>query len=226
MSTRLELQSISPVTHDTHHLVFPRPEGFDFAPGQAVDLNLTREGWTDEQRPFTFTNPVDGDTLEFVIKSYPDHDGVTEQIATLTPGETVEVSDPWGAIKDEGPGTFIAGGAGVTPFISILRARLAREGTLEGCRLIFSNKTEADIILRDEFEAMKGLETVWTVTDQSDPGKGVISMHVERGFLAPYVEKESGKFYICGPDKMVDEIEATLKELGVEEDRIIREDFD
>ncbi|OWY07966.1 flavodoxin reductase [Thioclava sp. F42-5] len=226
MSTRLELQSISPVTHDTHHLVFPRPDGFDFDPGQAVELNLTREGWTDEKRPFTFTNPVDGDTLEFVIKSYPDHGGVTEQIATLKPGEAVEVSDPWGAIKDKGPGTFIAGGAGVTPFISILRARLAREGSLEGCRLIFSNKTEDDIILRDEFEAMSGLETVWTVTKQDDPGAGVQTAKIDRGFLAPYVEKESGKFYVCGPHEMVDELEATLKELGVSQDRIVREDLD
>ncbi|KEO56464.1 FAD-binding oxidoreductase [Thioclava pacifica] len=225
MSTRLTLTSIEPVTRDTYHLSFPRPEGFEFAPGQAVDLTLTREGWTDEPRPFTFTNPADGDTLEFVIKSYPDHQGVTAQIATLKPGEVVEISDPWGAIEDKGPGTFIAGGAGVTPFIAILRARLAREGKLEGCRLIFSNKTEADIILRKEFEAMEGLETVWTVTDQKDPDAGVCTAMIDRAFLAPYAEKESGKFYICGPDAMVEEIEATLEALGVEKDRIIREDF-
>lgn len=226
MTNRLTLKAIEPVTHDTHHLTFARPDGFAFTPGQAVDLNLTREGWQTEQRPFTFTNPGNGETLEFVIKSYPDHEGVTEQIATLTPGEPVEISDPWGAIEDKGPGTFIAGGAGVTPFIAILRARLAREGTLEGCRLIFSNKTEADIILRDEFEAMTGLETVWTVTDQDDPGAGVRSAKIDRDFLAPYVEAERGKFYICGPAKMVDEIEATLKDLGVDAGRIIREDFD
>ncbi|OOY26563.1 flavodoxin reductase [Thioclava sp. L04-15] len=226
MSTRLTLSSIEPVTRDTYHLSFPRPEGFDFAPGQAVDLTLTRKGWTDESRPFTLTAPAETRTLEFVIKSYPDHEGVTAQIATLSPGEAVEISDPWGAIEDKGPGCFIAGGAGVTPFIAILRARLAREGTLDGCRLIFSNKTEADIILREEFEAMEGLETVWTVTDQDDPGEGVRTAKIDRAFLAPFVETERGKFYICGPDAMVDEIETTLSDLGVEKDRIIREDFD
>lgn len=226
MSTRLTLSSIEPVTRDTYHLSFPRPEGFDFVPGQAVDLTLTRKGWTDELRPFTLTAPAETRTLEFVIKSYPDHEGVTAQIATLSPGEAVEISDPWGAIEDKGPGCFIAGGAGVTPFIAILRARLAREGTLDGSRLIFSNKTEADIILREEFEAMEGLETVWTVTDQDDPGEGVRTAKIDRAFLAPFVETERGKFYICGPDAMVEEIETTLRDLGVDKDRIIREDFD
>ncbi len=221
MSTRLELQSITPVTHDTHHLVFPRPEGFDFAPGQAVDLNLTREGWTDEQRPFTFTNPVDGDTLEFVIKSYPEHDGVTEQLAALKRGDEVEIADPFGAIHDEGPGTFIAAGAGLTPFIPILRQR-AHKGRLKGCRLIYTNKTEDDIILREEWEAMRDLECIFTVTDE--PGKTVPRARIDRAFLASKIKDFSETFYVCGPDGFVTDIRDTLKSLGAAEDRIVTEE--
>ena len=81
MSHTLTLKSIDAVTHDTYHLVFDRPDGFDFTPGQAVDLALDRDGWREEKRPFTFTSLPGDDDLEFVIKSYPDHDGVTEQIA-------------------------------------------------------------------------------------------------------------------------------------------------
>ena len=99
-----------------------------------VWVALDKDGWRDEQRPFTFTGLPDADRLEFVIKSYPSHDGVTEQIADLKPGDSVLIEDPWGAIEDKGPGTFIAGGAGITPFIAILRARHAREGSLAGCQ--------------------------------------------------------------------------------------------
>lgn len=224
MSYTLTLQKIEPVTHDTNHLVFNRPDGFDFKPGQATDFALNKDGWRDEQRPFTFTSLPDEDTLEFVIKSYPDHDGVTEQIAGLKPGDTVTIEDPWGAINDEGKGTFIAGGAGITPFIAILRDRLERNGTLEGCKLLFSNSTEKDIILREEFEGMKGLETIFTVTDQDEAS--VATQKIDKDFLAQHITPSEGQYYICGPDKMVEELSDTLKELGVDEDRIVTEDFD
>jgi ferredoxin-NADP reductase len=224
MAHSLTLKSIEPVTHDTNHLVFEKPSGIEFKPGQAVDLALDKEGWRDEKRPFTFTSLPEDDTLEFVIKSYPDHDGVTEQIGQLKAGDKVLIDDPWGAIEDKGPGWFIAGGAGVTPFIAILKQRLKDNGTLEGCKLIFSNKTEKDIILRDTFESMKGLECVFTVTDQEDSplytgeiGKEMLSQHVTPG---------DGKCYVCGPDAMLDDISACLKEIGVPEDDIITEEFD
>ncbi|MHA6326804.1 FAD-binding oxidoreductase [Roseivivax sp. CAU 1753] len=224
MSHTLTLKSIDPVTHDTHHLVFDRPEGFDFEPGQAVDLALDRDGWRDKQRPFTFTSLPDDDTLEFVIKSYPDHDGVTEQIGRMQAGDRVIIDDPWGAISDQGAGWFIAGGAGVTPFIAILKQRLRDNGTLEGSTLIFSNKAERDIILRDTFEQMTGLTCVFTVTEQSD--SPLCMGKIGREMLAQHVTPGEGVCYVCGPDAMLDDISAALKDIGVQDADIVTEDFD
>ena len=225
MTHTLTLQSISPVTHDTHHLVFDRPDGIAFTPGQAVDLSLDRDGWRDEQRPFTFTSVPSERTLDFVIKSYPDHDGVTEQIGKLSPGDRVLIEDPWGAIQDRGGrGVFIAGGAGVTPFIAILRARLAEAGTLDGCTLIFSNATEKDIILRDSFEGMEGLNCVFTVTDQTKAE--VRTSRIDQAFLADHVGDDVEAYYICGPDPMIDDMKRALRALGVEDERIVTENFD
>lgn len=224
MSYELTLQKIEPVTHDTHHLVFTRPAGFEFEPGQATDLTLLKDGWKDKARPFTFVNLPDSGTLEFVIKSYPEHDGVTEQIGKMAPGDKVSVTEPWGAIHDEGPGYFIAGGAGVTPFIAILRKRLEQRGNLEDCTLIFSNQTEADIILRDEFEAMTGLKTIFTVTDEKEAG--VQTAMIDKTFLSRHVDPEFGHYYICGPEPMLNDISSALRELGVDEGRIVIEDLD
>ncbi|WP_238363950.1 FAD-binding oxidoreductase [Mesobacterium pallidum] len=225
MTYALTLRQIEAVTPDVHRLVFDKPEGFDFEPGQAVDLALDKDGWRDEKRPFTFTSlPVDTE-LEFTIKSYPEHDGVTEQIGQMKPGDKVLIDAPWGAISDEGPGYFIAGGAGVTPFIAILRKRLTDKGTLEGCTLIFSNETEEDIILRQEFEQMPGLRTLFTVTDD-DKANGVLHRMIDKDFLSRVIEPEHGHYYICGPDKMIEAISDALKELGVDEKRIVTEDFD
>ena len=221
MTYTLTLQSIAPVTHDTHRLVFDRPEGFDFVPGQATHFALDRDGWRDEDRPFTMTSqPEDADRVEFVIKSYPDHDGVTEQIAGMQPGDRVIAEGPAGAITDHGAGVFIAGGAGVTPFIPILRRR-AREDTLSGCRLVYSNATEADIILREEWEGMDGLDTVWTITDQEDTD--LPKTKVDKAFLQKVLTDTAQPFYICGPKAMVNDIRDALTDIGVAKDNIITE---
>jgi len=224
MTTKLTLQDIRPVTHDVNHLIFDRPEGIDFSPGQAVDLALDRDGWRDEKRPFTFTSLPDEAAIEFVIKSYPDHDGVTKRIARMKPGDTVLIEEPWGAIKDEGDGTFIAGGAGVTPFIAILRAKLQESGTLDGNTLVFSNKTEDDIILRTWFDKMPGLTTRYVVTDQ--PESPFSGDKIDAGLLRQVVSVGSDTCYVCGPDAMLDDIAEALKEIGVAENRIVTEDFD
>lgn len=228
MTRKLTLRSIEPVTHDVHHLVFERPEGVDFVPGQAVDMALDRDGWREERHPFTFTSLPSDKTLDFVIKSYPEgeggHTGVTERIGRMQPGDTVLIEDPWGAIADRGDGVFIAGGAGVTPFIAILKAKLAEKGTLEGNTLIFSNKTEDDIILRQQFHDMKGLKPVFVITD--DPESRLHRSKIDGELLAQHVEAGRDICYVCGPDAMLDDMSAELRKLGVSDDDIVTEDFD
>ncbi|MFC6635969.1 flavodoxin reductase [Sulfitobacter sp. JBTF-M27] len=221
MTDSIVLKDVKPLTHDTNRYIFSRPEGLEFTPGQAAELAIDAEGWRDEGRPFTFTSQPDDNDLEFVIKSYPDHDGVTEQLAELKAGATAKLDGPFGAIKDEGPGVFLAAGAGITPFIPILRTR-AREGDIKGCTLIFSNKTEHDIIMRGEWEATQGLKTVFTVTDEEsdtlETGK------VDKSFLQKHVSNFDQKFYLCGPGGFVDDVRDALKELGAQKDNIITED--
>lgn len=217
MTHTLTLQEIEPVTHDVHCLRFDKPDGFTFKPGQAIEMHLDRDGWRDEGRPFTMTSLPEDDFLEFTIKSYPDHNGVTEQIGKMRPGDRVIVSDVFGAITDSGPGVFIAGGAGVTPFISILRRR-RRDKALDGCTLLFSNRQEKDIIRRDEFEAMEGLETVFTVTDEAVDG--LYTRMIDGKMLDEVVGDYGRRFYVCGPPPMIDAVVGLLEGKGVPGDRI------
>ena len=73
--------------------------------------------------------------------------------------------DIWGAINYKGEGIFIAGGAGVTPFIAIFR-QLQKDEKLRNNKLIFSNRTTKDIILKDEFEKMLGENFINTITEE------------------------------------------------------------
>lgn len=212
----VEIIGIEPVTHNVRRYTIEKPAGYTFQPGQATEVSIDQYGWQEEKRPFTFTALAEWPDLEFTIKSYFDHEGVTNRLWELSPGERLIIRDPWGTITYKGPGTFIAGGAGVTPFIAILR-RLAADGGLAGHTLIASHRTEKDIILREEFEAMRagGLEVIWTVTDQPD-AEGVLHERIDRDFLRRHVEHFDRNFYLCGPDPMVKDLRETLQRLGVD----------
>ena len=153
MIHRLKITAITPLARNVFQYDLEKPEGLVFEPGQAVDVSIGKEGWEDEKRPFTFTSLPCDDRLQFMIKSYPDHGGVTEQLARLIVGDMLIIDGPFGTIAHRGEGTFIAGGAGVTPFIAILRD-LQRQGRLAGHRLLLANRTERDIFPQAELDAM------------------------------------------------------------------------
>lgn len=221
MSHRVEIRDVANVTHNVRRLRVERPDGLEFRPGQAAEVAVDADGWRAEKRPFTFTSLPDEEGLEFTIKIYPDHDGVTDRIGTLSAGDALLVGDPWGTITYKGPGVFIAGGAGVTPFVAILRD-LNRRGAIGGHTLLFSNKAERDIILRDEFEAMRGLHCVFTLTGED--AERLEHGRIDRDFIARHVKDFEQHFYVCGPDAMVDDVKAVLNDLGADAEGVVFEE--
>ena len=167
MTYRCTLLQSQSMNHDVKRFVLERPAGFDFEPGQGVELAIDREEWRSEGRPFTPTSLPGDRLLEFIIKGYPEHQGVTRELHRLQPGESLLLSEPFGTIRYRGPGMFIAAGAGITPFISILRM-LDRQGQLEGHSLIFGNKTPRDIICEKELLKMLGERVKFLCSREDD----------------------------------------------------------
>jgi len=217
MAHTVKILAAEPITHDVRRYRLEKPAGFRFEPGQATELSLDLDGFRDKKNPFTFTGLNDADYLEFTIKSYFDHDGVTRRLWDLKPGDRLILRDPWGTITYRGPGAFLAGGAGVTPFIAILR-QLARDRRLAGHRLIVSNKTEKDIILRDEFEAMDGLDHDWLISN--DRSSLLYRGRIDEDFLTHHITDFTQNFYLCGPDKMVADLRSLLEKHGASTDAV------
>ncbi|HET9430921.1 MAG TPA: FAD-binding oxidoreductase, partial [Chitinophagaceae bacterium] len=117
----VQIRSIGSVTHDVLKVKIDKPDNYKFTPGQATEVAINKEGWREQKRPFTFTSLPDEEFLEFTIKTYPSHKGVTNELLSLKPGDELILHDVWGAISYKGEGIFIAGGAGITPFLSIFR---------------------------------------------------------------------------------------------------------
>jgi ferredoxin-NADP reductase len=87
---------------------------------------LNKPDWKDKQRPFTFTSLPNAKTLEFIIKVYDDHDGVTKQLGLAKKGDELAIGEPFGAIHYQGPGFFFAAGCRGNA-IHCHTARLAEE---------------------------------------------------------------------------------------------------
>lgn len=218
----VKIINVENVTHNVKRFTLSKPENYVFTPGQATDIVINKPEWLKERRPFTFTSLNEWDHLEFTIKIYDDHEGVTNQLGKLKIGDELILHDIWGAIHYKGEGVFIAGGAGVTPFIAIFR-QLNKDGQLGNNQLIFSNKTSKDIILKDEFEQMLGSNFINTLThektDQYD------NRFINEDYLREKIKDLDQYFYICGPDPMIEAISNDLQKMGVDKDKIVIEEF-
>jgi ferredoxin-NADP reductase len=216
----VKILSIENVTHNVKRFRYEKPEGYSFHPGQATEVSINKPGWEDERRPFTFTSLSEDPYLEFTIKIYTDHHGVTNELGKLVAGDELIIRDVWGVIEYKGPGYFIAGGAGITPFIAILR-QLHKENKLEDNILFFSNRTAKDIILENEFTSMLGKNVVYTLTAESN--LKYLHERMNEEFFKKHVHNFGKHFYICGPDLMVQQITETLLKLGAIPDTVIFE---
>src|SRR5882757_434939 len=216
----VKILSILDVTHDVRSYRIAKPDKYRFEPGQATDVSINKEKWKEERRPFTFTALNEWPYLEFTIKSYHDHDGVTNELYQLQPGDELIIRDVWGAISYKGEGYFIAGGAGITPFIAILR-QLHQDNKIKGNQLFFSNKTSDDIILKEELDEILGPNVHYILPREENPlyKKGP----VDKDFLVREIADFTRPFYVCGPDKMVADIARILTELGANPDTVVFE---
>lgn len=216
----VKVLSVTPVTHDVHCIRMEKPQGYKFVPGQATDVAINKEEWKEEKRPFTFTCLNEESYLEFTIKSYNDHDGVTKQIGLLKAGDELILDEPWGAIEYKGPGYFIAGGAGITPFIAILR-QLHKENAIGNNELFFSNKTFKDIIYQEELSKILHSNVHYILTREDHPV--CLKGPIDKEFINREIKDFTRHFYICGPDKMIADLVKVLTELGARPDSVVFE---
>ena len=218
----VKIKSIKHITHDVLQIITEKPQQYNFTPGQATEVAINKKGWQKKKRPFTFTSLPSNDYLEFTIKTYPSHDGVTNELLKLEKNEELILHEVFGAISYKDEGVFIAGGAGVTPFISIFRY-LQINNKIGNNKLIFANKTKEDIILAQEFENILGSNFINILSNEKV--NGYAHGQITEDFLKPHIKSSIKNVYVCGPPPMMQAIEKQLKHLNVNEEQIIKEEF-
>lgn len=220
MKYRTEILHMGFVTHDVKQFIVRRPDGFQYEPGQGVEVAVDADGMREDVRPFTPTSPRDAPTLEFLIKVYPEHDAVTEELHSLKPGHGLLLSEPFGTITYRGPGTFIGAGAGVTPLLAILR-HIDDPKELGKCSLLFSNKAPADVICERELRHLLGDRCRLTCTQRS--ALGYDDGRIDRSYLEDNVGDALRPHYVCGPPGFVAGVVDALRDMEVDTDGIVIE---
>src|SRR5450759_3464149 len=193
----VKINSIKHITHDVIKIVTEKPRHYNYTPGQATEISINKEGWIKEKRPFTFTCLPQHDYLEFSIKTYPSHKGVTNELLQLKKKDELILHDVFGAIAYKSEGVFIDGGAGVTPFICIFR----------------------DL----KFKNLLGRNFINILSDEK--ADGYAHGQITEGFLKDYVKDPKINIYVCGPPPMMEAIEKQLANLKIDEKLIIKEVF-
>ena len=218
----VKINSIKQITPDVLQFVTEKPPNYTFNPGQATEISINKNGWKDEKRPFTFTSLPDSDFLEFTIKTYPSHEGVTNELLQLKKDDILILHDVFGSIAYKGEGVFIAGGAGVTPFICIFRY-LHSKNEIGGNKLILANKTQYDIILALEFKKLLGKNFINILSDEKT--KEYAYGHITENFLKRHINIPTSNIYLCGPPPMMVEMEKQLSSLGIDKKAITKEEI-
>lgn len=207
----VKIISTNYINYNVKRFVLEKPADIFYRPGQSVRISINKPGWEDKMRPFTFTSLNDWPFLELIIKIYDDHNGVTHELGKMNSGAEIILHDIFGSIEYRGPGIFIAGGAGITPFIPIFRALFLTQN-LRAVGLIYSNHSKEDVIIHDELSRMLGPAYMNVFTRQ-----GVIGFKerkIDRDFLLQAISDFSHNFYVCGPKSFTSDISETLISLG------------
>ena len=218
----VEVKSVHKVTHNVIKIVTDKPPYYNFWSGQATDVSINKPGWSSKRNPFTFTSIPADDYLEFTIKLYPKHDGVTNELRHLKKDDRLIIRDVYGAINYTGEGVFIAGGAGITPFMSIIR-HLHTINELGANKLIFANKTKDDIIYEEELKSYFGKNFLNILSDEKLDGYDY--GHIDAKLISQQIFNSNNYFYICGPEPMMQAVDKQLASLEISADYIVKEGF-
>ena len=218
----VKIKSTELITHDVLKIITEKPPHYNFTPGQATEVSINKPEWKEKKNPFTFTCLPEDDFLEFNIKTYPEHKGATNELLKLRKEDELILHDVFGAISYMGEGVFIAGGAGITPFISIFRY-LKSKNVIGENKLIFANKTKKDIIMEQEFKDLLGRNFINILSDEK--ADGYAYGQITENFLKANMDVSVKNVYVCGPPPMMEAIQKQLSKLEIPESFIITEEI-
>jgi ring-1,2-phenylacetyl-CoA epoxidase subunit PaaE len=236
----LTVADVRQETPDAISVAFALPPelqpAYAFAPGQYLTLRTHLDGEEVRRSYSICSGPADGE-LRIAVKRVEGGAFSGWANEALQPGHALDVMTPtgrFGSVEGEG-GLHVAfaAGSGITPILSIIRGRLARE---DGSRfvLFYGNRSTQDMLFRTALEELKdrhlGRFSVFHVLSREEQDVPVLNGRLDRDKVrllltrmvpAPAVDH----VYVCGPHGLAEDVEAAARDLGIPAERIHVERF-
>ncbi|ESK96137.1 cytochrome-b5 reductase [Moniliophthora roreri MCA 2997] len=248
-----KVKKVKPYNHNTSEFIFELPNNeASLLPVasclvvKSSDPEALKDAKGPIIRPYTPISPPDQPgELTLLVKRY-DQGNASKHIHSLKEGDTLAIKGPipkwpW-KMNEFDQVALVGGGSGITPLYQIVTHALADSSNRTKFTLLFSNVTEADILLRGELDALKkkypnNFDVVY-VLDKPPQGWAGPSGYMTKDLLQKYVAspdlKEKVKVFVCGPPPQVaaiagkkagmkqGELGGILKELGYTEDQVYK----
>lgn len=232
----VSLKNRKEIAEGTMAFHLEKPAGFQFKAGQAIDVSLTSPRENDPEgntRAFSLVSPPFGEDL--VIATRMRDTPFKRLLKTASLGTAFKIDGPSGSFtlhnNSTKPGVFLAGGIGITPFVSILR-QAGRDKLPRQLYLFYSNRRPEDAPFLDDLQAVQkqnpNFHLVATMTQMANSNRewnGETSV-INREMLVKHMPNLQGPiYYIAGPPALVTAMRQMLAGAGVDEDDIRTEEF-
>jgi len=223
---------IIPETPRTSTIVFDVPEWAGHRAGQHLDVRLTADDGYRAERSYSIAS-APGEPVAITVERLEDGEVSPYLTEELRAGDEIELRGPiggyfvWDPATDNGPLLLAAGGSGVVPLRSILRNR-ERSGSAVMARLLYSSRSLADVIYRQEFERPgSGLDVIYTLTRSQPEGWRGHAGRVDDALLAEvaWPTGQEPLAFVCGPTSFVEGVAQGLVGLGYPPGRVKTERF-
>jgi ferredoxin-NADP reductase len=218
------LAEIVPETPRVSSLYFDVPEWPGHDAGQHVDVRLTAEDGYQAERSYSIASPPAEPRLGLTVERLDDGEVSPYLVGELRVGDELELRGPIGGFfvwrgDNPSPLFLVAGGSGVVPLMAMLRHR-ARTRSKTPARLLFSSRTLADVIYRDELDRLTSagddLEVFHTLTREKPPGWGGYTRRVDEAMMreVAWPTDRMPAVFICGPTAFVEATASLLVSMG------------
>ncbi len=234
MSTfyKLNIKEIKRETKDAVSIVFNVPleflDFYKFTAGQYLNLKLTLDG-EEIRRAYSICSSPESSELRIAVKAVKN--GLFSQFANskLAVGNTIEVGTPEGKFtfepnqdKQKNYMAFAAG-SGITPIMSIIQSVLKQE-TQSSFVLVYGNKSVEDTIFHNQLNELQNqhvgrffVHNIYSQVNSDGNLFGRIDKSTVNFVMNKHTEKEFSKFYLCGPEEMINIVTDVLKEKNIAE---------
>jgi ferredoxin-NADP reductase len=195
------------------------PGSFDFRPGQYFTLVANVDG-RPVRRAYSASSAPGSNRLEVTVKHVDGGRFSTHVHRCLRRGDRLAVRGPSGSFHTEPQPAdeivLVAAGSGVTPMMSMIRAQLAGPTGHGRIALLYSSRSEEEIIFADELARLeKDNPDRLSVTNVLTRRDGRLDADGVRRWITSLSPARDAHYYVCGPEPLMDAVRGVLTGLGV-----------